>query len=149
MKKKPIDYLVILFCAIALAACSEDTEPALSAPAIDNIELGSGNNGIAVIGQDFHFNADVVAGDKIETVEVTIRQKAGESYASEWSMSILWDQYKGLKNANIHKHFDIPEDAVQGIYEVVILVKDQNGEATEVTRNLSIYPEEISIAVNL
>ena len=148
MKKNPIKYTVILLCVIVLAACSEDPEPTLPAPKIDNLELGSGNNGIAVIGQDFHFNADVVAGDKIEIVELTIRQKDGENYASAWSMSILWEQYKGLKNANIHKHFDIPEDAVPGIYEAIILVKDQNGETTERLRKLSIHREEISNTIN-
>jgi hypothetical protein len=123
------------------SACSEDPVPMLQAPSVENIELGSGDNGIAVIGQDFHFNADVVAGDKIETVEITIRQKGSETYSADWSMSIIWDQYKGVKNNSIHKHFDIPEDAVEGIYEVVILVKDQNGETTEVTRDLTIYNE--------
>ena len=148
MKKKLIKYTVILLYAIVLAACSEDPEPTLPAPKIDNLELGSGNNGIAVIGQDFHFNADVVAGDKIEIVELTIRQKDGENYGAAWSMSVLWEQYKGLKNANIHKHFDIPEDAVPGIYEAIILVKDQNGETTERLRKLSIHPEEISNTIN-
>jgi len=123
------------------SACSEDPVPMLKAPTIENIELGSGDNGIAIIGQDFHFNADVEAGDKIETVDITIRQKSGETYPADWSMSIIWDQYKGLKNTNVHQHFDIPEDAVEGIYEVVILVKDQNGETTEVTRDLTIYNE--------
>ena len=123
------------------SACSEDPVPMLKSPTIENIELGLGDNAIAVIGQDFHFNADVVAGDKIETVEITIRQKQSEAYPVEWSMSIIWDQYKGLKNASIHRHFDIPVDAVEGIYEVVILVKDQNGETTEVIRDLTIYNE--------
>jgi hypothetical protein len=133
--------LFIVLSIFFNSACSEDPVPMLQAPIIENVELGSGDNGIAIIGQDFHFNADVVAGDKIETVEITIRQKGGETYPADWSMSIIWDQYKGLKNTNVHKHYDIPEDAVEGIYEVVILVKDQNGETTEVIRNLTIYNE--------
>lgn len=134
-----------LFFVLSLlfySACSEVPDPRLPAPTVANVELGLGDNGVGIIGEDFHFNADVIAGDKLDTVEITIRQKSGETYLDEWSMSIIWNEYKGLKNANIHQHFDIPEDAVEGDYEFVVLVKDQNGQRTEIVRDFSIYDEE-------
>jgi hypothetical protein len=124
------------------SACSEDAEPRLPSPMVTNVELGLGDNGFGVIGRDFHFNADVVAGDKLDTVEITIRQKSGETYLDEWFLSFIWNEYRGLKNANIHQHFDIPKDAVQGDYDFVILVKDKNGQETEIVRDFSIYDKK-------
>jgi len=142
MKRTFIRCLLFVLTLLFYSACSEDPMPEPPAPMVNNIELGLGDSGIAVIGQDFHFNADVIAGDKIDTVEIIIRQKGAENYTADWSMSLIWDQYRGLKNTNIHKHFDIPEDAVEGIYDFVVLVKDQNGGITEIVRTLSIDQDE-------
>jgi hypothetical protein len=141
MIKHPFTYLfAVLSATLVVSACSDEKEtPGLPIPTIGNIELGLGNNEIAVIGQDFHFEADVVAGDKIETVRIQIRQITGETYAGSWSFEVVWDQYKNLKNANVHEHFDIPEDAVEGKYEVVITVSDQNGQNLKVIKNLAVY----------
>ncbi|WPR75926.1 DUF4625 domain-containing protein [Algoriphagus sp. NG3] len=143
MMKNKINYLILLLSAgLIFSSCQdEDEKPVLAAPTMSNIELGLGNNEMAEIGKDFHFEADVVAGDKIEDIQINIRQKTGENYSGPWSFEVVWDEYKGLKNTNIHQHFDIPEDAVEGIYDFVITVNDQNGESVEVVRNLTIYSE--------
>ncbi|WP_439487954.1 DUF4625 domain-containing protein [Algoriphagus sp.] len=141
--KNKINYLILLLSAgLIFSSCQdEDEKPVLPVPKIENIEVGLGDNEMAEIGKDFHFEADVLAGDKIENILIHIKQRAGGNYADPWSFEVVWDEYKGLKNTNIHQHFDIPEDAVEGIYDFVITVNDQNGESVEVVRNLTIYSE--------
>lgn len=98
-----------------------------------------GNNETGVIGKDFHFNAEVTAGDKIESVQIKIAQISTETYSKSWSHEISWPQYAGAKNTTIHKHFDIPEDAPEGKYDFIIIIKDQNGTTLEVKKTLNIY----------
>jgi len=140
--------LASVFAAIAFTGCSNDDsekEPAI--PAIDKIELGLGNNETATIGEDFHFNAEVTAADKIKDVQVKIVQKSTETYSKVWSHEITWTQYADAKNATVHKHFDIPEDAVEGKYDFIIIINDQNGTKLEVTKTITIYKLE-NIPVN-
>lgn len=134
--------LAFVACA-ALASCKKDNDdPVLPEPSVDNVEIGIGNNGIGIIGQDFHFEMDVLAGERIETVQVRIVQRAEETYEKEWGFEVTWEQYKGAKNTNVHKHFRVPEDAVEGAYDFVITVNDQNGTALEEKREISVYNAE-------
>lgn len=134
---------VFLFIA-TFTACKKDNQPGpeLAKSTIDNIEIGLGNNKIGVIGKDFHFNAEILAGDRIENVQVKILPRSGETYAKAWELEITWDQYKDAKNATVHKHFDIPEDAAEGTYDFLIIVNDQNGTTLEEKREINIYKAE-------
>lgn len=134
---------VFLFVA-TFTACRKDSQPdpELAKPTIDNIEIGLGNNQIGVIGEDFHLNAEILAGDKIENVQVKILPRTGETYTKPWEFAITWDQYKDAKNATVHKHFDIPVDAVGGTYDFLIIVNDQNGTTLEERREIRIYSAE-------
>jgi hypothetical protein len=140
--------LTLLLLATLFSACKKDQDaPAPLAPTITNVEVGLGNNELGVIGKDFHLNAKVLAGSKIENVRVIIQQRSGETYAKVWSHEINWLEYKDTKNASIHKHFDIPADAAEGKYDFLIIVQDQNGTTLEEKRNLTIY-EEKNLPVN-
>lgn len=132
----PVIVLTLLF-----TSCSNnDDDPTieLMKPTIENLEIGSGNNGVGVIGRDFHFDMDVEAGDVIETIQVKIQPKRGETYSHDWSFEIIWDEYQGAKNTNVHKHFDIPEDAPEGKFDLIIIVNDQNGETLEETHEVNL-----------
>ncbi|KAA6438441.1 DUF4625 domain-containing protein [Dyadobacter flavalbus] len=134
----------LILILLTLAACDKKEpepmpEPELPKPVLENLELGLGNAGIGVIGEDFHFEGDMLAVDKIDKVEVKILPKEGETYSKPWKHEITWDQYKGLKNANIHKHFNIPEDAAEGQYDFWVIVYDENGSRLEVRRDFEIY----------
>lgn len=126
---------------------SEGPEPELPKASFENIEIGSGNNGIGIIGRDFHFDADIVAGDKIDNVQIKIRQKANVTYTKEWSFEIEFEQYRGAKNVNVHKHFDIPEDAPEGQYDFMIIVSDQNGTIHEEMKEIELI-DPANLAVN-
>lgn len=136
---KPIA-LFIAFATLAIAGCKKETpEPEKPKATLSNIEVGLGNNGIGVIGRDFHLNMDILAGDKIDLVQIKIEQITGETYTKTWSHEISWEEFKGVKNATVHKHFDIPEDAAEGKYDFLIIVKDHNGTTLEEKRTVSLY----------
>ncbi len=130
--------LLLLF-----TSCSTDhNEIELLLPTISNIEIGLSNNEIGVIGRDFHLNAKIIAGDKLDLVQVTFEPIEGESYAGSWDYKLSWNEFKGLKNATVHKHFDIPEDAVEGKYNFTIIVNDENGTTLKEKRSITIYKAE-------
>ncbi|UYQ91193.1 DUF4625 domain-containing protein [Chitinophaga horti] len=111
-----------LLCIAALwTGCKKD-DAAPAQPVATNVEIGTGNEAKGYIGQDFHFNADVKAATKIDTVAVEIRQRNGN-----WHMRIAWGEFKGLKNTNVHKHFYIPTDAPAGSADFLFTVTDQDG----------------------
>jgi hypothetical protein len=134
---------VLLLLMASFTACKKDNpvepEPEQPKPTLENLELGLGNAGIGIIGEDFHFEGDVLAVDKIDRVEVKMLQKAGEKYSKAWKHEITWTQYNGLKNTNIHKHFNIPTDAAEGKYDLQVIVYDQNGSKLEIKRDFEIY----------
>lgn len=143
--QKNVLLLLLIFLGM-FSSCSEDSEPVLPIPSIENVEVGLNNNEIGVIGRDFHLNADVIAGEKIDLVRVSILPLSGEQYASPWQFELVWEQYKGTKNSNIHKHFTIPETAVEGKYQFIILITDENGTELEVVRGITLYtPENLPV----
>ncbi len=140
---KRIQLLLVMLFSVYLVSCESDKDiaPVLAEPTIDKVEVGLSNNEIGVIGRDFHLNAEVLAGDKIDLVQVKIQQRPGEAYAKTWSYEVTWEQYKGAKNATVHKHFDIPSDAAEGKYDFLIIVTDENGRRLEAKRAITLYQE--------
>ncbi|MEP5254566.1 MAG: DUF4625 domain-containing protein [Winogradskyella arenosi] len=137
---------ILLLVMLGLCACSSDdvSEPLM--PTIFNVEVGLHDNELGVLGEDFHFNAEILAGDVIDLVKVNIVQRADETYSHDWSYEIIWDQYQGVKNAQIHQHFDIDANAARGTYDYIITVIDQNGAVLEEVREVNLidasdYPE--------
>ncbi|GAB3011166.1 hypothetical protein GCM10027284_33020 [Cyclobacterium sediminis] len=141
MKKEFKHFLLAIIAVLALGSCQEEAEPNLPSPSIDNVEIGLNNDEIGVIGEDFHLNADLLAGELIELVKIQINPIAEESYETYWDFELIWEEYKGARNTTVHKHFDIPEDAVEGFYDFLIIVTDQNGTITEEKRSITIYKE--------
>ncbi|MDO6759513.1 DUF4625 domain-containing protein [Tamlana sp. 2_MG-2023] len=140
---KPNHFLFVILITVIFFSCSSDDVEIVSIkPIISNVEVGLNDNEIGVVGRDFHLNAKIIAGDKIDLAQIKIEPIEGESYASPWNFELNWDEYKGVKNATIHKHFDIPEDAVEGYYSFTIIVNDENGTTLEEKRNITIYKAE-------
>lgn len=138
MKKTKLFPLFLLFAA-AFTACNNDDEASeVAKPTMTNVEIGSANNKQGVIGRDFHFNADVTAGDKIAAVQLKILPKKGEKYASDWKLELSWAEYVGAKNTTVHKHFDIPKEAPEGKYDFYFIVLDTNGSKLEIKEDVTI-----------
>src|SRR5690606_31468853 len=136
----PLLLLIFTFgyTQLYISCNNDDDEVILNAPTIANVEIGSGNNMTGMIGRDFHFELDVVAGELIETVRILVQQRDDQNYVQEWSHEINWDEYHGLKTANVHKHFNVPKDAVEGLYDFVIIIEDQNGASLEEVREIEL-----------
>ncbi|MCE7056098.1 DUF4625 domain-containing protein [Algoriphagus sp. AGSA1] len=147
--KSSFRLVTALFLSLLLlitSSCEDNPDPLLPSPSIDNLEIGSGNNHLAVIGRDFHLNADIVAGDKIDVVQVKIEQLADETYAGDWSFELTWDKFKGIKNTNVHEHFDIPEDALEGRYNFFFIVTDENGTILEEKAEIQlVHPSNLTV----
>lgn len=133
MKMVKLNFIALLFLLITAASCSSDDdtiEEQMPVPSMSELEIGSGDNQ-GIIGRDFHFNAEVVAGGTIDKVKINIDPRDGETYSNDWSFEIVWDEFKGLKNSTVHKHFDIPEDAPEGKFDFLITIIDENGTQLE------------------
>lgn len=133
--------IAILLMGLVISSCSnddDDVEVVQPTPTIENIEIGSGNNGIGIIGRDFHFDMDVIAGELLGDIQVKIEGKADQTYDHKWSFEITWDEFQGMKNTNVHKHFDIPADAPVGHYDFIVIVNDQNGTVLQDIREVEL-----------
>lgn len=139
--KTRIFYVLAFIGFLSFTSCSNDddiVDEMLPEPSMTNVEVGSGNNGQGTIGRDFHLNAEIVAGERIDMVSVDILPREDEEYAEDWSFTIEWDEFKGLRNTTVHKHFDIPEDAPEGNFDFVITVTDENGTMLEEVYDLQL-----------
>jgi len=137
MKKVKL-FVLFLLTTTAFTACDNDDNQEAAKPTAQNIEIGTANNKRALIGRDFHFNADVVAGDKIADVQLKILPKSGETYTKDWKLEFKWPEYAGTKNTNVHKHFTIPADAPEGKFDFYFIVLDENGTQLEIKEEITI-----------
>lgn len=130
---KHFQYLLLLLFSVSQLSCNDEEKVSPEPPTatIENLEIGSGNNGKGIIGRDFHFDMDVVAATRIVDIQVLIKQKTEITYSKDWSFDVTWVEFKGAKNTNVHKHFSIPQDAPEGNYDFIIRVKDENGSVKE------------------
>lgn len=138
MKKVKL-FLFLSLVAVSFTACdNDDNNNEIAKPKAENIEIGTANNKRALIGRDFHFNADIIAGDKIADVQLKILPKTGETYTKDWKLEFTWNQYTGTKNTNVHKHFTIPADAPEGKFDFIFTVTDTNGTKLEIKEEITI-----------
>lgn len=139
---KNLSVLIVIISA-GIASCKKDR--GIIAPdkaTIENLEIGYGNNMQGVIGRDFHLDMDVVAASRIKDITVIIRQRSGETYLKSWSFETTWIEFNGVKNTNVHKHFDIDKEAPEGTYDFIIRVRDHNGAKTEEIHTITLISAE-------
>jgi len=137
MKKLKL-FLLFFAATTVFTACDNEDNNQVSKPTAENVEIGTANNKRALIGRDFHFNADVTAGDKIADIQLKILPKSGETYTKDWKLEFKWSEYSGTKNTNVHKHFTIPADAPEGRFDFYFIVVDQNGTELEIREEITI-----------
>jgi len=142
----PILFALSLATALVLGSCDSDNgDGPLPSPRIGKVEIGSGNNAMGIIGRDFHFDMDVVAGEFLDVVMINM-----EGTQNDWTFEIVWDEYRGMKTTNVHKHFDIPGDAPAGTYSFTITVTDQNGTQWVAVREIELIdPADLPVSPSL
>ncbi len=125
-----------LLVAASFSACKKDNDVAeIEAPTITGLEIGPNNNKTAHPGGDLHMEAALFAAANMESVTLEINPKSGTG----WKLNTVYTEgFAGLKNAEFHKHVDVPADAALGSYDLKLKVKDQNGKETTVTATLEL-----------
>ena len=139
---------VILLIILAIIGVScENNDPGESKPVIDFHELGLDNSKTATAGDELHLDAEILAENKIERIEIEIHPEGDEHKKGfpasagvlEWEFdSIYTEGFSGLKNAEFHKHIDVPEYAEPGHYHFHFAVIDMEGYQT-------VHEDEVEI----
>lgn len=134
MKNLTKPFLALFIIASTFTACKKD-DVATDPPAINNFKIGTNNNKIAYPGTDIHMEGQITAADNIANVKLNIKPKTGTgwNFTQEYT-----DGFAGLKNAEFHKHVDVPADAVLGIYVVTLTVTDANGRIATFNADIEI-----------
>lgn len=129
-------YLCAFLFAIFFVSCSDDgNEVTPSAPTIANVEIGSDNNKTGYAGEDIHLDLNILAPGTIARVQIEIHSEQGPGWTFD---SVYTEGLAGLKNANFHKHIDIPANAAIGNYHLHIVVTDENGKTAELEEEIAI-----------
>ena len=126
--------LLFFLFAITFTACKKDEQMPQS-PAISALEVGTSNSEIAHPGNDLHIEAQISAPANIKDVVLEIHPESG----SGWNVNTTYTEgFAGLKNAEFHKHIDVPADAKVGAYHGHLKVTDQNGQVSEIEFDLQV-----------
>jgi len=129
--------IVLLGLSISLIGCKKDEENSLIvAPEFAGIEIGTANTKTAYAGQDFHIEATLKAGANLSGLKVQITPVVS---GRGWSFSQIYTKdIKGLKNAVFHEHLLVPEDAVAGEYDLLLVLTDESGGRSEYKSTIKI-----------
>ncbi|QCR21725.1 DUF4625 domain-containing protein [Pontibacter sp. SGAir0037] len=124
-----------LLLLVLLVSCNKDEDEVTPVPAFTEIEIGSNNSKIAYAGSDLHLDAAIVAPGTIASVRVEIHPESG----SGWEFNEVYTEgLAGKKNADFHKHIDIPASAATGHYHFHLVVTDNLGQKAEIDEEIEI-----------
>jgi hypothetical protein len=133
--------IVFLFAtgSIFLFSCKKENQTLLKPQIVIN-EVGLNNSKIGYIGSDLHLDAEIIAEGKISTVKIVIHPEG----SATWKYEETYNEFSNLKNANFHKHIDIPATAIAGQYHLHLSVVDMEGNKASVETEFTISePEDL------
>lgn len=136
MNSKQIIFLVSLFLGIVLISCDDEESNELT---ISDMELGTSNSHIGIVGSDLHIEAEILAEANIKTIDVQIYNDDADG----WAFDSSFTEFMGLKNTTFHKHVDISSEADTGAYTFLFTVTDQLGAQVVEEIELDVqYPND-------
>jgi hypothetical protein len=144
MKKiKYFNSLIALsLISIILISCDRDE---VAKPEILDFKLGYNNDKTGWIGGDLHIDAEIVAGNSIDRIEIEIHyegdHKKGinpDQPVVEWQFEYTYTEFQGLRNTVFHEHIEIPLNAKPGEYHFHFMVIDALGYTAEIEEELEI-----------
>lgn len=130
--------LALLLAGTLFAACNDDDDVTPASPTISGVEIGSGNNKQAQAGGDFHIEAQIVAPGDIERVHLEIHPEGADGWKLD---TVFTEGLAGLKNAEFHKHIDVPAGAAVGPHHLHLTVTDKNGNTAEIESELEVMKD--------
>lgn len=92
-------------------------------------------------GNDFHVEYLIHAVNGIHNITVDVHSHGispGEGEAGWHYKEIFSEGLHGLRDAEFHKHIDVPMTAPAGEYHMVITVKDEDGNSKKIERHLNV-----------
>jgi hypothetical protein len=129
-----IKFLTLIAAIITLSiSCKKNN---VESPVITDFELGIDNSNQGYVGTGTHVEAQVEAEGRIEKIEIHIHPE--DAPGSTWEEEIEYTDAQGLRNTTFHEHFDIPADAAEGTYHFHFEVYDQEGNVSEIERDLEV-----------
>jgi hypothetical protein len=137
-KLRSFVYSILLFAFIT--GCSKDDEVVpLLPPELSSVEIGTANSKTAYAGQDFHLEASLQSQNPLASLKIQITPVVS---GRGWIYSALYtQQVAGLKNAVFHEHLKVPDDALAGDYDLLLLITDQNGLKTEYRSSIKVIKD--------
>jgi len=141
--------LVIIMFVITAVSCSEKDE--IKMPEILDFELGYENSKTGYPGSDIHIEANIIAENKIDIIEIEIHYEgdhkksiiiANGDHHHEWEVDITYDKFRGLKNTTFHEHISVPLNAEPGEYHFHFKVIDMEGYTAEIEEDLMVLEPE-------
>ena len=143
---------VILIFAIITTSC-EDEE--INMPEILDFELGYENSKTGYLGSEFHIEANILAENKIDIIEIEIHYEGDHTKSiriangddhHHWEVDLTYDKFRGLKNTTFHEHINIPLNAEPGEYHFHFMVIDMEGYTAEIEEDLMVMEPEVTEA---
>ncbi len=138
-------YLLIFSAIIVFVACEDDDNDGIE---ITILELGEGdthgNDHTATVGGEVHIEAEIVAGLKIDKVQVIIHPEGDHHKSSEhveWELDTTYTKFSGLRNTTFHEHVEIADWAEPGEYHFDFIVTDMEGNQSSAESDLEIVEE--------
>lgn len=140
-----IGIFTLVASSLIFTSCSDDD--AADTITINIKEVGSNNSGVATAGGDLHIEADLVATARIASVEIEMHH---ETDASAPEINVIFTEYAGQINAELHKHIDIPANQPAGDYHLHIKVMDANGNTRTAETEVRILASNANLfSINL
>jgi len=133
-------FALITVMSFTFTSCEKDEEAA--APVITIHELGYENTKTVVAGSDLHIDAEILASQKIASIQIIIHSEAEHAAApaqkvsskisvTEWAVDSIYTRgYDGVKNVDFHEHLEVPVTAELGHYHFHMKVTDMDGNQT-------------------
>lgn len=134
--------LLLTSLLIAVFPFSCEKEESLSAPVVNNLEVGLSNSLTAFIGSDLHVEAEIVAEAQIDKIIIEIHS---EDVSGE-EIEVVYSEFSGLINTTLHKHVDIPAEMSPGSYHFHLTVVDKMGNTASVEREIELKTLEDEVA---
>lgn len=127
--------MVILLASVVLGSCKKEEEEL----SITNVVAENHDGGTEVpLGGTISVNFTATAGDKarLDFYHIEIHDHPASGRVED-EYKIIDDDFKdkstfkGLRNANVHEHITVPDNANLGAYHVVIVVVDEDGNSVD------------------
>jgi hypothetical protein len=140
---------VILFAASTVVSCKKDEA---KIPEILNFELGHDNSKTVRAGSDLHVEAEVIAQNRIDVIEIDIHYEGVHTKSvriahieddHEWDLSIIYGKFRNLKNTTFHEDIEVPFNTKPGEYHFTFTVIDLEGFSTSYEDYLIVLEPEI------